>query len=166
MSWIKGAVGAVFALAASGLLAPPAAAQVVYDPLTTRDIVRLLEQKGMKAEVENRDEEGEGDYIISQFENISFWIHFTACDPDGTNCELIKFDAGFSFDDENDRPLLEDINTWNEDYYGKAGLDETGDPYVTLELNIVGGVTHKNLADSLAWWETTLQDFTDFIGWS
>ena len=80
--------------------------------------------------------------------------------------QLIKFDAGFSFDDENDRPLLEDINTWNEDYFGKAGLDALGDPYVTIELNIVGGVTQKNLADTLAWWETTLQDFTDFIGWS
>lgn len=166
MSWMKGAAGAVAVLAASGLLALPAAAQVVYDPLTTQHVVNLLTQKGMQAEIENRDEEGEGDYVISKSDNMSFWIHFTACDPDGTNCELIKFDAGFSFDDESDRPLLEDMNTWNEEYYGKAGLDAAGDPYVTIELNIVGGVTQKNLADTLAWWESTLQDFTDFIGWS
>ena len=86
MSWIKGAVGALAVLAASGLSALPAVAQVVYDPLTTQDVVNLLQQKGMQAAVENRDEEGQGDYIISQFENMSFWIHFTACDPDGTNC--------------------------------------------------------------------------------
>ena len=28
------------------------------------------------------------------------------------------------------------------------------------------GITQKNLVDTLGWWETTLQDFTDFIGWS
>ena len=166
MSWIKGAAGAVAVLAASGLLALSAAAQTVYDPLTTQHVVNLLQQKGMEATVENRDEEGEGDYVISKSANIAFWIHFTACDPDGTNCEIIKFDAGFSYADPDDRPLLEDINTWNEDYYGKAGLDPNGDPFVMIELNIVGGITEKNLADTLIWWESMILDFTDFINWS
>ncbi|MDP3493448.1 MAG: YbjN domain-containing protein [Hyphomonadaceae bacterium] len=164
MSWIKSGASAASALVAFVVFAMPAAAQVIYDPLTTQDVVTLLQQKGMEANVESSNEENEGDFVLSKFENINFWIHFTACDPDGTNCELIQFDAGFSFDDD-DRPLLEDINTWNEDYFGKAGLDANGDPFVNIEINIVGGVTQKNLADTLSWWELTLQDFTDFIGW-
>jgi len=35
-----------------------------------------------------------------------------------------------------------------------------------IELNIVGGITEKNLADTLIWWESMILDFTDFINWS
>ena len=166
MPRIKHTASAIAALVISALFALPASAQVVHDPLTTQNVVNLPKQKGMDATVENRNEAAQGDYVLSKSGNVNFWVHFTACDPDGTNCEIIKFDAGFSYADPDDRPVLEDINTWNEDYYGKAGLDPNGDPFVMIELNIVGGITEKNLADTLIWWESMILDFTDFINWS
>jgi hypothetical protein len=165
MSWIRGAVRPLAALAAFGALALPAAAQTIYDPLTTRDVTRLLESQGYEAEVEAADEENEGDYITSKFDKISFWIHFTACDEDGTNCEAIVFDAGFTYNDEDDRPTLEEINEWNEYNLGKAGLDKQGDPYINIEINIVGGVTRDNMIDNITWWKNMLGEFTDYIGW-
>lgn len=162
MSWIKGAIAA---LAAASLFALPAVAQTVYDPLTSENVVKALEQKGMDAEIKPGEEPGEGDYVISKFDSISFWIHFTACDNDGTDCEVIVFDAGFTYTDKSDRPDLDAINTWNENHLGKGGLDENGDPYINLEINIVGGITHNNLSDTIDWWETTLDDFTSYIEW-
>jgi hypothetical protein len=164
MTWMKGAVSAI-ALVSAGLFAMPAAAQTVYDPLTTRDVTRLLQSLGYESEIENHDEENEGDYVLSKIDDVSFWIHFTACDEDGSNCEVIVFDAGFSFKEEDDRPDLAMINEWNEYSLGKAGLDDEGDPYINIEINIVGGVTRENLADTVTWWKTMIKEYTDFIGW-
>ena len=157
---------ALAAFAAFGVFALPAAAQTaVYDPLTTSDVTRLLTGLGYEATVDAADEEHEGDYINSKFERISYWIHFTACDENSTDCEVIVFDAGFSYTDNKNRPALEKINEWNEYNLGKAGLDDKGDPYINLEVNIVGGVTHANMVDNISWWKNMLGEFTDFINW-
>jgi hypothetical protein len=165
MSWIAASVRALSALAALGLFALPAAAQIVYDPLTTRDVTSLLQSQGYDANVEASDEDYEGDYVNTKLDKISFWIHFTACDEDGTDCEVIVFDAGFSYKDENDRPTLEEINEWNEYSLGKAGLDGNGDPYINIEINIVGGVTRDNMIDNISWWKNMIGEFTDYIDW-
>ncbi len=167
MSWIKGgAPGAFAVLAAASLFTLPAAAQTVYDPLSTQDVQHLFERKGMEVKIDPSDGNGEGEYVVSKFDNISFWIHFTACDDDGTDCEIIVFDAGFSYNDNNKRPSSDAINEWNEYHLGKAGLDKSGNPYINIEVNVVGGITRANLEDTLDWWESTLGEFTDYIGWS
>ncbi len=167
MLLIRKAVTPVVALAAFGALALPAAAQnVVYDPLTTADVTQLLQSQGHEVTVDAADEESEGDYVNWQYKKANVWIHFTACDPDHTNCEVIQFDAGFQFNSDSDRPTLAELNDWNEYHLGKAGLDPNGDPYINLEINIVGGVTHDNMIDNINWWKSMLVEYTDYIGWT
>jgi len=165
MSWIRGAAGAIAGLAAAGLFALPAAAQTVYDPLTTQDVQRLLERKGMTVEINPSDGAGEGEYVVSKFDNVSFWIHFTSCDDDGSDCGVIVFDAGFSYTDNSSRPTVDDINEWNEYHLGKAGLDKDGNPYINIEVNVIGGITRANLEETLDWWDRMLDEFTEYVGW-
>lgn len=165
MSWIKGAVG-VIVLSVAGLTALPASAQTVFEPLTSNDVVQVLKGMGYDSTVDPSDDDFEGEYVNSKIDKVSYWIHFSACDEDGTNCEVIVFDAGFSYNDKSKRPSLESINDWNEYHLGKAGLDKGGDPYINIEVNIVGGITRANLIDNVKWWENMLEEFTDYVGWS
>lgn len=164
MPWIKGAAGAI-ALAFAGLFALPAAAQTVYDPLSTSDVTQLLKSLGRDSTVEPSDDDFEGDYVTIKYGAISYWIHFTACDEDGTDCEVIVFDAGFSYNEKSQRPDLTKINDWNEYHLGKAGIDKGGDPFINIEVNVVGGITRTNLVDTITWWQDMLDEFTDYIGW-
>ena len=165
MSWTTGVAGAV-ALAFAGLFALPASAQSVYDPLSTSDVTQLLKSLGHDSTVEPSDDDFEGDYVTIKYGSIAYWIHFSACDEDGTDCEVIVFDAGFSYNDKNSRPDLAKINDWNEYHLGKAGIDKGGDPFINIEVYIVGGVTRTNLTDTIARWQDMLDEFTDYIGWS
>lgn len=154
-------------LAAFAVLALPAAAQnVIYDPLTTNDVVQLLASQGHQTKVQSSDEDFEGDYVLWDYKKANVWIHFTTCDEDQTNCEVIQFDSGYQFNSDSDRPTLEDINEWNEYHLGKAGLDPDGNPYINLEVNVAGGVTHDNMIYNITWWKTMLVEFADFIGWT
>ena len=155
------------ALAAFSTLALPAVAQnVVYDPLTAADLTRLLESQGHTVKVDAADEDSEGEYVNWQYRKANVWTHFTACDPDHTHCELIQFDAGFQYNKDSDRPTLAQINDWNEYHLGKAGIDSDGNPYINLEVNIVGGLTHDNMIDNINWWKQMLVEYTDYIGWT
>ena len=37
--------------------------------------------------------------------------------------------------------------------------------YLSLNVNIEGGVTRANIEDTLQLWEQALTDFADYIGW-
>lgn len=165
MTWIKGAAGAI-ALAFAGLFALPASAQQVYEQLKTSDVTALLKSIGLDSTVDPPDDDYDGDYVTTKYGKISYWIHFTECDEDGSDCSTIVFDAGFSYNDKSDRPSLESVNDWNEYHMGKAGLDKNGDPYINIEINTLGGLTRKNLTETITWWEGILDEFTDYIDWS
>lgn len=157
------AVGAMFALGAAVLFAAiPANAQII-DGSSPEEVATVLEDYGLAVEIESFDD-AEGPVLSSSTDNFMFLVTFEACDADGTGCELIVFRCGFSFDPE-DQPDLETLNSWNNELWGKATMDEEGNPWIALEVNIVGGITEDNLVDTLTWWEGMMIDFADYIGY-
>ncbi len=156
-------VGAVVALGAVFVFAAlPASAQVI-DGSSPDEVATVMEDYGLNVEIEYLDD-AEGPVISSATDNFMFLVSFEACDEDGTGCELLVFRCGFSFEPE-DAPDLETLNAWNSEMWGKASLDESGNPWVVLEVNIVGGITEQNLMDTLTWWEGMMIEFADHIGY-
>lgn len=157
------AVCAVIALGAAFVFATAPASAQISETSSPEDVAAIMEDYGLEVEIEYLDD-AEGPVISSSTDNFMFLITFEACDPDGTGCELLVFRCGFSFE-EGDGPDLETLNYWNSESWGKASMDESGNPWVVLEVNVVGGVTEENFMDTLTWWENMMIEFADHIGY-
>jgi hypothetical protein len=164
MNFLSGARRAAAVLAVSATLAFPAAAQQVMNEPTPQSVARVMDDMGLDTEIHPASGT-RGPYISSQTGDAGFQVRFDACDPDGTGCELIIFAAGFSFDSGNDHLSHERMNEWNDTKWGKAKLDFEDDPWLMLEINVLGGVTRDNLKDTISWWEDLVADFIEFIDW-
>lgn len=146
-------------LLAALLALPPAAApaQVVGDPGV---IGLLMTDHGLRvAEDVNPDGTPE---LHSRMDGIRFRVLFYGCDP--RPCQTVQFTTGFDLA----RPMtLARINDWNRDRrFGKAFLDDEGDPFVEMDVNLYGeGIGRRTFDDTLDLWRQVLGDFRDHIGW-
>lgn len=144
-------------LSAMSFLAAPAAAQVVGDADV---IASLMQSYGLVVE-QDRDDYGDP-RLSSRLEGTRFSVYFYDCE-DGP-CQSIQFTAGFDMD----RPLpVQRVNDWNRDKrFGKAYLDDEGDPFVEYDVNVdFDGVGAKNFDDTLDIWRQVLEEFRDHIDW-
>lgn len=145
------------AAAASLLGLGAAQAQVVGDPDV---IMNLLQDYGLKV---TKGTDNVGDPLLStRIEGTNFDIYFYSCD-DGP-CQSIQFSAGFDLDNPMSAGK---INEWNRDKrFGKAYLDDDGDPHIEYDVNVdLDGVGAKNFDDTIDLWRVVLADFRDFIDW-
>ncbi|WP_255469575.1 YbjN domain-containing protein [Paracoccus sp. FO-3] len=136
--------------------APAAQAQVMGDP----EVIRLLMTDfGLPAKLTT---DGAGDPLIeSRIDGTSFQVYFYQCEK---TCGAIQFSAGFDLDDSMPESMA---NRWNrEKRFGKVWLDETGDPFIEMDIGVAGdGIGRKNFDDALDAWRIVLSDFRDFIDW-
>ena len=105
-------------------------------------------------------EEGIGDPLISgRIEGEKYKVFFYMCE-ENQNCKDIQFWAGWTGTDVT----IEDVNEWNaEKRFGKAFIDDEGDPILTYVVNLNGGVSYDNLEDSFDWWRTMLSSFVSDV---
>lgn len=152
-------------LAASGVLAfPSAVAQAPAVQTITPDyLIEMMAAHDMPAEFVDIDD-AEGPALAAMSGDFSFLASFEACDENGDGCEIVVLRCGFSLAPD-DQPDQAAINLWNQEMWGKAFIDEDGDPWISLELNVVGGLTEENLSDTLMWWSSLIVDFADAVGY-
>ena len=152
-------------LGASGLLAfPSAVAQTpAVQTITPVYLIKMMAVHDMPAEFVDIDD-AEGPTLAAMSGDFSFLASFEACDENGDGCEILVLRCGFSFAPE-DQPDQAAVNLWNRETWGKAFIDEDGDPWISLELNVVGGLTEENLSDTLMWWSDLIVDFADAFGY-
>ncbi len=146
----------VLALAAGG---PALAAPVVAD--NPQAIADLLKELGYRATL-TKDDTGDPK-IESAAAGANFSIYFYSC-TDGKDCSSIQFSAGFDLDSGLN---LSSVNDWNtRKRYGKVYIDNEGDPYIEMDINLFGGgISPEGFSDSLGSWETLLADFQKHIDW-
>ncbi|WP_345973421.1 YbjN domain-containing protein [Sulfurimonas diazotrophicus] len=100
-------------------------------------------------------------YIIGRIDGTKYGIYFYGCEDDGSACKSIQFTVGWS----EAKMTMETINRWNRDTrFGKAYLDEEGDPCLEMDVNLDYGVTSRNVEDSFDLWTRALKSFkTDYL---
>lgn len=140
--------------------AAPAAAQMVkaQDPAS---LVRALADAGYEATLGT---DNAGDPVItSKHEGSVFKILFYNC-TDNTNCATVQFHSGYELDG---KIALDRINAWNRSQrFGRAYLDDEGDPIVEMDLDLDdGGVSKALFADNFEFWISVLNQFEKHIGW-
>ena len=144
---------------------PGAVDSKVADGLITASridlIVAALEKAGFEVEV-NKDSEG-APKISSTDKDQPFTVYFYDC-TEGVDCGYIQFRNGWNM--KNGTTAVT-IDQWNsENNWGQAYRDSDKDPWVSVTVNLRGGVTQENFADTVEWWAKVMKDFEDHIGWN
>ena len=78
---------------------------------------------------------------------------------EGRDCSTLTFAAEWEAEDATDEMMAD----WNrEKRFGKAYLDEDGHAAVEMSVNLLGGVTSVNLADTIDWWRLVMEEFAEY----
>ncbi|MCG5517260.1 MULTISPECIES: YbjN domain-containing protein [unclassified Ectothiorhodospira] len=103
------------------------------------------------------DTDGVGDPMITgRMDGTRYSIMFFGC-SNNRNCKTLRFSTAWATDGEY---TLADMNDWNESYrFGKAYLDDDGDPVLEMNVNMLYGVSRGNLDDTIDWWRVALTQF-------
>ena len=143
-------------LVAALCVAAPTFAQVRGDPDV---IAQLMTDAGL--EVAHTTSAEGGPMLESSIDGVNFIVYFYECMP---SCSALQFSAGFDLDEAMP---MEMANLWNRDRrFGRAFLDEAGDPFVQMDIGLAGdGIGSQNFKDALETWRVVLSEFRSYINW-
>ena len=151
--------GWTIAIAAVGI-AMPAQAQLV-SARKPETLVGALQAAGYTAKLEK---DSTGDPMIrSAVNGHPFRVVFYGCKAN-RECATITFAAGY---DKKSATSLETINDWNrKNRFGRAYLDDEGDPILGMDVDLDdGGMSKALFTDNLEFWTAVTGAFQKHIGW-
>jgi len=123
-------------------------------------IVAGLEKAGFDVTVAKSDTGAPR--ITSTDADRPFAVEFYGCNG-AFDCGYIQFVAAWDLPKGIDAGKIE---RWNGDHvWGVATRDGDNDPVLGLSVDLRGGVTPVNFADTVGLWADTLDDFKGYIGW-
>lgn len=136
-----------------------ASAQVAADDPAS--VVSALQDAGYRATLGT---DGQGDpKVESAVSRTEFTVYFYGCDGGNAGCDALLFAAGYDLADSLSALR---VNEWNRTKLaGRAYIDDEGDPFLELYVNLAGGVPSANFAATLDVWSRTVGEFEDFIDW-
>lgn len=141
---------------------PAQADEPVMNNISGEELMALMQGWGYRAEL------GVDDYddplISSSAAGVGFDVFFYDCNQSQPKrCESLMMTTAFDFDSSVDLAIANDWNLNNR--FGRAYIDEEGDPIIELDYELLGGVTPANIKQMFSYWEGTLGDFSETIGW-
>ena len=135
--------------------------RTVYLTLSGDDLRNLMESQGYRVRLVPQT--NGNPMLQTAAEGLSFTIFFYDCRPsEPRRCRSIGFSAGFRLPAPVDADLVAD---WNRRRRFGVAFSEDDSAYLSLNVNVDGGITAENLLDTLALWEDSLVDYVDYIGW-
>lgn len=132
----------------------------LVDATNPERMVSVIQELGYRAKL---DVDDIGDPIIhSSVSGTDYVLQFFGCTEDNNDqCRLLLFKVGY---DLSEGMSLEAVNSWNEKaLIGRAYLDDEGDPWFELEVNMYGGVSRQNFEVTFDLWEDGVGDFEEYI---
>lgn len=153
---------AAAAMALGACLTPQAAmADELVDATDAKKLVSIIRDLGYRAELET---DAMGDPLIrSSVGGTRFAIVFYGCDEKRhDNCDLLLYKVGYDMKEGVD---LDVVNRWNAtQLVGRAYRDDVDDPWLEMAWNMTGGVSARNFESTFEWWEVTVAEFEEHIG--
>lgn len=126
----------------------------------TAAIMASFERNGFQVEL---SEDDGGDPLIRSADTSEpFNAYFYKCPGESTDYCFMQLNAGWNLDDGITLAKVED---WNANkVWGQAYRDDEKDPWLSMAVNLKGGVTAENLDDTIDWWRVILVEFRKHIG--
>ncbi|MCB1472325.1 MAG: YbjN domain-containing protein [Rhodobiaceae bacterium] len=134
------------------------AAQIV-DATNPEMLVTIFQDLGYRARLTT---DSQDDPLIEvKVSGVDTSVFFYGC-TENKDCGQIQFRAAFNM---NGKGSPAEMQAWNKDrLFGVAFLDSEFDPVIELAVNLRGGVSRDNLADTVDWWDVVLSQFKEHIG--
>lgn len=121
------------------------------------DVVAAMQEYGVRAKL-GKDDLGDPQ-IDSALAGANFQVRFYDCEK--ARCGSLQFLSGFDLDEAMS---LEEANDWNRTMrYGSVYLDDEGDPYLQMDIDVTRGISKEQLAEWIAVWEEVLGRFKEQI---
>lgn len=144
-------------LLAGALGAAPLQAAPLVDASDPERLMQLA--RGFGSASLERDDYGDP-LITGRIDGYKYGIYFYGC-AQNRQCNDVQFAAAWG----GHQVSWQTINDWNRTKrYGKAYLDQDGDPAIEMSVNLKYGVSRANFDDTLDWWVLTLKEFASHIG--
>jgi hypothetical protein len=120
--------------------------------------MRAMEKAGLKP---RKIADSRGDPMIASGEAAyPFEIFFYGCELH-RHCDSLRFQVAFRKEAENTAALA---NKWNAGKrFLQASVPEDGRFVVAYDVATIGGVTDRNFADILDWWQSMLGELGEFF---
>lgn len=149
-----------FLSGALALTASTAMADVMVDGSNAKLIMTIIQDEGYSISM---DQEDNGNpVLVGKLDGSEYRVYFYGCDS-GNGCDSIQFSTGYNL---NDGMTLESVNEWNRGKrFAKVYLDDDMDPWMEMDINLDGGVTRRNMQDTMDYWRLLMNAFEDHIGW-
>ncbi|MRX49681.1 YbjN domain-containing protein [Paracoccus sp. S-4012] len=142
---------------ALALMVVPAFSQDLVDGSDPEAILAIA--KGYGSADLQTDDAGDPQ-IIGRMDGQQYAVSFYGCEG-GKDCTNLQFAAVWVVDGA---VTAEAVDAWNEaKRFGKAYLDEDGDPWLEMDVNLAFGVTRQNLDDTFDWWKVVVDGFIDEV---
>jgi Putative bacterial sensory transduction regulator len=125
-------------------------------------IVGALHEYGVAASLET-DDSGMP-VIYMRIAGVNSSVLFYGCDKDGKKCDSIAFDSWFKV---NAGYTPNQANDWNQkNRYAGSYVDTSGAAHLSMDVNLSGGgLGPETFANIIDWWDVSLTDYKDHIGW-
>lgn len=132
----------------------------MIDATDPERIAAAIRELGYRASL---DADNVGDPMIrSSAGGTDFLLYFFGCE-DARDCTLLLFKAGYEL---GESVGIEQVNAWNEStLLGRAYVDEAGNAWLEMPLNMDGGISRRNFDDAFDWWEITMHRFEEHVGY-
>lgn len=130
--------------------------------LSGEQLAGLMQDWGYKAAL---SEDDYGDPMISTATSgAQYKVYFYDCsETQPKSCDNLMLSAGFIYEDDLEPGIA---NQWNlNNRYGRAYIDEEGDPILERDISLTGGVSEANLKEQFRIWDDSLGDFLTVIDW-
>ena len=143
-------------LLAASLSVASVQAEPLVDATNPDTLVQLV--RGFGSATLEKDDYGDP-LITGRINGSKYGVYFYGCE-DGRDCNDVQFSAAWAGYDVS----MNRINEWNKTKrYGKAYLDDDGDPNIELIVNLKYGVSRDNFDDTIDWWMLTMNEFEKYI---
>lgn len=147
--------------AASGGGSPSGSVELI-DGSSFDEMIASFDRNGFSVEL--TEDSGGLPMLKSTDKDEPFSVYFYSCDDNKTNCGFIQFSTGWNMDNGI---TLAKVEEWNSSkVWGQAYRDEDKDPWLSMAVNLKGGVTVENFDDTVDWWKFILREFEEHIGWN
>lgn len=155
-------IGVIVLLMLPGSVAAAERQASVMDDVTGPVLQGLMQEWGYRAQL-TYDDSGDPQ-ISSHTSGIKFYVDFYECDDENDRaCRSLHLISGLDMEEPLDPEI---VRVWNEERrYGSAYLDDEGDPYIQMSINIEGGLTSEALRHNFEWWEVAAGGFADHVDW-
>ena len=133
----------------------------LYGTLTAEQMAAILQDQGYRAVI-GATADGLPE-IESGAQGRSYWVYLYDCNDETPKaCTNLTF---FTYIEKSDAMTLEAVNDWNlSRRFGRAYLDQKGNANLSMDIDLIGGVTRANLEDWLLWWDDRIAKFNQHMG--